>query len=112
MVTVVRLGQEEKASMPREVTLLGMVTEVRSVQCRKAPLPMDATSMGMNVFLQPASKVLDDVSMMALQLLRESYFALPDSTMIEASLVHVLKAKSWMSVTLLGMVIEVRPLQP
>ena len=83
MVTEVRLEQEERASMPMDVTLLGIVTEVRPVQYRNAPLPRDVTLLGMTVFLQPAINVLDDVLMMALQLSRESYFALPVSTMIE-----------------------------
>ena len=82
MVTEVRL-QYAKACSPMLVTLLGMVTEVR-LQLRNALSPMDVTLLGMTVFLQPANKVLDDVSMMALQLLRESYFVLPVSTMIEA----------------------------
>ena len=40
---------------------------------RKASLLMDITLFGMVVFLHPTIKEFDEVSMMALQLLRESY---------------------------------------
>ena len=72
---------------------------------------MDATPLGMTVFLQPAIRVLDSVSIMALQLLRESYFVLPVSTLIEVRLVQKEKAELPMDVTLLGMVTEVRLVQ-
>jgi hypothetical protein len=75
-------------------------------------LPMDVTLLGMTVFLQPAIRALDDVSMMALQLSRESYFALPVSTTIEVKPLQRRKAVSPMDVTLLGMVTEVKPLHP
>ncbi len=95
-----------------DVTLLGMVMEVRLLQPSKAYLPMDVTLLGMTVFLQPAIRALDDVSMMALQLSRESYFALPVSTTIEVKPLQRRKAVSPMDVTLLGMVTEVKPLHP
>ena len=44
---------------------------------------MDVTPSGIVVFLQPKIRVLDDFSIMALQLLRESYFALFASTVID-----------------------------
>ena len=69
------------------VTLLGMVTEVRLVQSSKALLPMLVTLLGIMVFLQPTISVFDAVSIIALQLLRESYTVFPDSTTMEVRLV-------------------------
>ena len=63
------------------------------------------------VFLHPATKVLLLVSMIALQLFRESYAKLSVSTMMDVRLVQFLKRFPPMLVTLLGMVMEVRPLQ-
>ena len=57
-----------------EVTLLGMVMEFRLLQPSNAETPMDVTSLGMIVFIQPTIKLFEDVSMIALQLFRESYF--------------------------------------
>ena len=54
------------------VTLLGIVTFVRPEQPEKAPSPILVTLLGIIVFLQPAISVLDVVSIMALQSLRES----------------------------------------
>ncbi len=73
-VIVAKLLQPEKAPLPMDVTQAGMVTEIRPVQPEKAPLPMDSMLLGMIVFSHPKINVLEDVSMMALQLFRESYF--------------------------------------
>ena len=54
------------------VTLSGMVILVRLLQPEKAELPILVTLVGIIVFIQPAINVLVLVSMMALQLLRES----------------------------------------
>ena len=54
------------------VTLLGIVIEVRPVQPLNAWFPTAVTLLGITVFLQPVIKVLEDVSIIALQLLRES----------------------------------------
>jgi hypothetical protein len=56
------------------ITLLGSVIDVRSLQPEKAFLPMLVTLLGMVVFLHPAINVFEAVSIMALQLSRESYF--------------------------------------
>ena len=53
------------------VTELGMVTEVRP-ELLNAEAPMLVTELGMAVFLQPVINVFFAVSMIALQLLRES----------------------------------------
>ena len=62
------------------VTELGMVTLVRPEQSSNALLPMLVTELGMMVLLHPAINVFDAVSMMALQLSRESYELLLDAT--------------------------------
>ena len=94
------------------VTLLGMVTDVRLLQPKNAPLPMAVTLLGITVVSQPRIKVLEAVSIMALQLLRESYFVLPFSTTMDVRPLQPLNAQLPMAVTLLGIVMEVRPLQP
>ena len=45
-MTEVRL-QSEKALLPMDVTLLGIVTDVRLLHLEKAALPMDVTLLGM-----------------------------------------------------------------
>ena len=64
------------------VTEFGIVTLVRPEQPENASRPMLVTEFGMMVFLHPAIKVFEAVSIMALQLLRESYLELPDDTEI------------------------------
>jgi len=68
------------------VTELGMLMAVRLVQPKNAQLPMEVTELGMVVFMQPAINVLVAVSIMALQLLRESYFGLSLATEMVARL--------------------------
>ena len=89
-----------------------MVTEVSPLQYSKADSPMDVTLLGIIVFEHPFIKVLVAVSIMALQLSRESYFGLPLSTLIDVKPLQPKKALSPMDVTLPGMVRDVRPLQP
>ena len=62
--------QLSKARSPMDVTLLGMEMDVNPHL--KAPCPMEVTLMGIMVFFQPAIRVFDDVSIIALQLSRES----------------------------------------
>ena len=64
--------QPQNAPSPIEVTELGIVTEVSPLQILNAPFPIEVTELGMMVFLHPAISVLEDVSMIALQLLRLS----------------------------------------
>ena len=84
-VTEVRPEQPEKACVPMEVTELGMVTAVSPEQPSKAYSPMEVTELGMVVFLQPTIKLFVDVSIIALQLLRESYVPFFLSTTKEVS---------------------------
>ena len=85
IVTDVSLEQSQKAPSPIEVMELGMVTEVSLEQSSKACSPMEVTELGMVVFLQPTIKLFVDVSIIALQLLRESYVPLFLSTTKEVS---------------------------
>ena len=57
-----------------DVTLLGILIVVNPLHPLKTPLRMVVTLLGMIVFMHPKIKVFDDVSMIALQLLRELYF--------------------------------------
>ena len=66
----------------------------------------------MIVFLQPVIRVLDAVSIMALQLLRESYFEFPLSTVMLSSPVQLLNAPWPIEVTELGITTEFSLLQP
>jgi hypothetical protein len=111
-VTEVKLLQPSKAWYPMLVTELGMVIEDRPLQPSKAYSPMLVTVFGITVLLHPVIKVLVFVSMIALQLYRESYFEFPLSTIIEDRPLQSEKAPFPMLVTELGMVTEVRPLQP
>ena len=84
---------------------------VSPLQLRNASTPMLVIELGMIVLLHPKTNALLDVSMIALQLSRESYFELPLSTRIDVRLVQLLKAVLLISVTELGIVILVRLLQ-
>ena len=112
MVREFRPMQPKKASSPIDVTLFGMVTEVSPLQSSKADSPMDVTLLGIIVSEHPFIKVLVAVSIMALQLSRESYFGLPLSTLIDVKPLQPKKASSPIDVTLPGMVRDVRPMQP
>ena len=82
--------------------------EVRPEQSEKAYSPILVTELGIMEFLHPAIKVLDFVSIMALQLPLLSNFAFPSSTIIEVRLEHSSKADISILVTEFGIVIEVR----
>ena len=74
------------------VTLLGISTEVKLVRLEKALAPMLVTLLGMVVFGQPAINVLLSLSMIALQLSRESYLGLLGATTIDVKLEQPEKA--------------------
>ena len=82
MSILIKLVQPLKALWPMVVTVLGMEIEVRLVSPENAEVPISMTDKGIIVFLHPAIKVLEAVSIMALQLLRESYFGLPLATIM------------------------------
>ena len=107
-----RLEQPYNALSPMEVTELGMWMLVRPEQPENASSPMEVTELGIVVFLQPAINVLVAVSIMALQLLRESYFGLSLATEMVARLEQPRNAQPPMVVTELGMLMSVRLEQP
>lgn len=55
---------------------------LRSEQPQNEYDPIVVTELGIIVFWHPTTKVFDTVSIIALQLLRLSYFVLPDSTVM------------------------------
>lgn len=62
------------------VTEFGIATIVKPEQSRNAEPPMLVTEFGMVVFLHPKINVFEAVSIMALQLFRESYILLSGFT--------------------------------
>ena len=103
--------QEAKAQIPMLVTLLGITIEVSPLQYAKALPSILVTVLGIVVFLHPTFKAFDDVIIIALQLLRESYIVFPSSTTIAVRLLQFSKGLSSIRTTLLGIVMEVRLLQ-
>ena len=73
---------------------------------------MLVTDEGMVVVLQPATRVLLAVSIIALQLSRESYSVLPASTLMLVKSVQLENTFFPMLVTDEGMVMLVKPVQP
>lgn len=76
-------------------------------QLEKANLPIAIIELGMAVLLQPANRVLEDFSIIALQLPRESYVLLSESTIRFVSPEQPLKTPVPIAVTDLGIVIEI-----
>ena len=70
------------------VTDFGIVILLKSEQFSNAFSPMLVTVFGMTVVLQPVINVLEAVSMIALQLLRESKILLSESTEMLVRLVQ------------------------
>ena len=108
--TEVRTLQQEKALSPMLVTEFGISIEMRSTP-KKALFPMLVTEFGITVFLQPIKRLLEFVSIIALQLPLLSYFGFPLSTFIEDRFEVEMKALIPILVTEFGIVIEVRLLQ-
>ena len=100
------------APTPIEVTELGIVMLVSPLQLPNASSLMDVMEFGMTVFWQPTINELLAVSMMALELLRESYIGLLFATLILVSPLQPENAQLPIEVTELGMSILVSPLQP
>ena len=69
---------------------------------------MLVTLLGIIVLLHPTNNVFDDFSIIALQLSRESYLILPDSTTMDVKLPQPEKTSSPIDVTPLGMITEVK----
>ena len=69
-----------------EVIAVGIVILVSPVQPKNAPSPIEVTELGMVVFLQPATRELVKVSIIALQPCLLSYTGFPSSTVIKIRL--------------------------
>ena len=111
IVMLIRPLQALNASVPMLVTLLGIVALVSPLQPKNASFPMLVTLLGIIVLLQPLIIVFVDVFTIALQLSRLSYTLLPLSTTMLIRPLQALNASVPMLVTLLGIVMLVRPLQ-
>ena len=83
MVTEVKSVQFQKAPMPIIFTPSGMVIVVSLLHSEKAFMPMDITLLGIRVLMHPLISVLVSVSIIALQLSRESYLGLSEDTAID-----------------------------
>ena len=112
IVTLLRPVQRENAIPPMEVTEFGIVMLVRPLQPKNALLPMEVTVLGITVFLHPTINVLEAVSIMALQLPRESNEVLSLATVKLLSPLQLENARSPMEVTEFGISTPVRPPQP
>ena len=112
--TVIDSREEQplKQLDPKYVTEDGMVIDVREVQSQKQLNPKLVTEDGMTVVLHPRIILLVDVSIIALQLSRESYTLLFLSTVIDSREEQPLKQESPKLVTEDGMSMDVRDLQP
>ena len=111
MIIDVSDEQPSNAEPPMLVTESGMLIDVNR-QPWNAWSPIFITELGIMVDLQPAIRVLEAVSIMALQFSRESYIVLPLSTNMEVREEQPLNAPVSMLLTELGMVREVREEQP
>lgn len=69
---LVKFSQHSKAYVSMRVTELGMTMLFKPVQSQNAYPPILVTLSGMTVVAQPATSVFFSVSIIALQLLRES----------------------------------------
>jgi len=109
---LVRPMQPSKEPLPIFVTDLGMTMLVRLTKFTKALLPISVTESGIIVLAQPAINLFVSVSMMALQLLRESYVLFPSDTIILVRLEQPVKAQEPIFVTRSGMTMLFKSVQP
>ena len=99
---------DPKTFSPIETTELGMLIDKRFEQPQKAQSPMAVTVLRIIVFWHPTTSVFVAVSMMALQLFRESYTVLPSATVICSMSGHEPKAFLPIKVTEDGISNDVR----
>lgn len=107
----VRSQQPLNALSPIDVTLLGIMMDDSSLQPENAELPISVTEVGIMVPLHPINRVFDVVSIMALQLSRESKIGFPSSTDNEVRFMHPEKTYFPMVFTELGIVTDLKPIQ-
>ena len=104
-------SEPAKAHEPIDVTEFGISKVSKPFNCTKALAPMAITEFGMLMFLHPHLNVLEDVSITALQLLRESYTLFLLSTMIVFKLLQPEKIQSPIVETFCGIIIDIRFIQ-
>ena len=97
--------QPQNADFPIEVTLSGITIDFKEVRPLNASSPIEVTPSGITVDLQPTSSLLVAVSMIPLQLARESYTGLSGLTVIEFNEDNK-NANSPIEVTLSGMTMD------
>ena len=107
MVMLVRPEHPENALLPMLVTEFGIVMLIKPEQPENA-YSMLVTVLGIKEFIHPAIKVFEAVSMIALQLSRESNFEFPVSTTILVRPEQPENAELPMLVTEFGIVTLVR----
>jgi hypothetical protein len=98
MAMLVKSVQPSKALSLIIVTELGIVMMVSSVHPLKALLPILFTESGITVEEQPRINSLSVISIIALQLLRESYTAFPSATFIFLMPEQSVKAVEWIRI--------------
>ena len=119
MVTEVKPLQSLKADSPIDVTLLGMIIEVKPLQPEKADSPIDVTLLGMITEVNPLQEENADspmevtsspITILFIDLRPEKYE--PISVQWNSTVDRLLQpsnARVSIEVTLLGIVMEVRP---
>ena len=108
----VRFSQRENTQFPIHVTELGMVMLVRAVHPLNAQSPIHVTESGITVLAHPCIRRFVLVSMMALQLFRESYTLFSSATIILVSSPHPINASSPIHVTDSGILMLVSASHP
>lgn len=103
--------QPSNALYPILVTDEGILMDFNPVKPLKALWPMHVTELGMIVFLQPATSVFVDVSIIALQLSHESIFGLLVSTLITSRFMGIIPEALYTFSMVLGSVIDLSSVQ-
>ena len=103
-----KLVQPEKAETPIVVTLYGISIDDNCLRPANALSPIAFTLEGMEELLQPSIIVLVLVSIIALQLSRESYLLFFESTIIDDKLLQPEKTPLEMDVTFSGIVMVIK----
>ena len=96
--------QPEKAYIPIQVTEEGILISCISEHSKNAQSSIEETSLGIIDVLQPMISLFELVSIMALQLFRESKTGFSLSTTIDSSALHPEKAPLPINDTVLGIV--------
>jgi hypothetical protein len=110
IVIEVKLVQPSNACGPIQVTLFGMVIDVKPVQPLNAKPSILVTLLGIMLFWVPDINVLSEFRIKLFPSLRKC--VLPAATCIVSKFGVLVNGFEPIEVTLLGMVIEVKPVQP